>query len=210
MSKAAYNAACLCRLRPPAKTVLKDLAWFADNRGENCWPSVRTLTERTGLSRRAVQKILRELEQLGAIQAVGNRLGGRHRTTHYRLVWEWFEVQCKAQKGERDHTKRANGSAGKGERGSPEQNDYENEQKQEPSSIKGKEPQATLTSSSERNRHSERKCGEGPFQSLFLVNGSTQGKGRLRANSPTLRSGTQPETVQARRIDSPPCNERTT
>ena len=69
MSKAAYNVACLCRLRPPAKAVLKDLAWFADNQGENAWPSVRTLAERTGFSRRAVQKILRELEKLGAIQA---------------------------------------------------------------------------------------------------------------------------------------------
>ena len=120
MSKAAYNVARRCQLRPPAKAVLKELAWYANDEGENAWPSVRTLAERTGFSRRTVQKILRELEGLGAIQAVGNRLGGRHRTTRYRLVWEWVEARCKAQKGERDDRKRANGSARKGERGSPE------------------------------------------------------------------------------------------
>jgi hypothetical protein len=122
--------------------VLKELAWFADDDGANAWPSVKTLAERTGLSRRGIQKILRDLEQLGAIEAVGTRLGGRHRTTRYRLVLGWFEADLGAKKGEQGDSETANGSARKGEPGSPEQNEHEIEKKKNPISDKGKDRQA--------------------------------------------------------------------
>lgn len=151
MSKTIYNAACGCGTRHPTKAVLKELAWFADDDGKNTWPSVTTLAERTGLSRRAVQKLLRELEQTGAIDALGSRLGGRGRggrgrATQYRINLGWLEENAKTAnnrrpsvlregggknlKGERYDTERANGSAKKGERGSPEQNEHEYEKRQ--------------------------------------------------------------------------------
>jgi hypothetical protein len=128
LSKAAYQLACQVRLRPTAKAVLKELGWFADDKGERIWPSVRTLTERTGLGRRGVQKSLRELETEGAIEALGSRLGGRGRTTRYRMVLAWFEAASKETKGERLDTETANGSAEKGEHRAPEKDDQKTEQ----------------------------------------------------------------------------------
>ena len=59
MSKNVYNAAAACNLRHPPKAVLKELAWFADDDGQEIWPSVELLAARTGLSRRAIQQQLR-------------------------------------------------------------------------------------------------------------------------------------------------------
>lgn len=92
MSKSVYTAVCHCSLRPSAKSVLKELAWYADDDGGQIWPSVHTLASRTGLTRRGVQKILRELEHQGAIHALGCRLGGRHRTTEYRINLDWVSA----------------------------------------------------------------------------------------------------------------------
>jgi hypothetical protein len=152
MSKAVYNAACSCSTRHPAKAVLKELAWFADDDGKNIWPAVTTLAERTGLSRRAIQKLLRELEQKGAIDAAGSRLGGRSRggrgrATQYRINLGWLEENAKTAnrgrpsfsrdgggknaKGELHGNGRANGSAENSERDSPEQKEHEYEMKRE-------------------------------------------------------------------------------
>jgi DNA-binding transcriptional ArsR family regulator len=131
MSKAIYNAACGCGIRHPTKAVLKELAWFADDDGKNIWPSVTTLAERTGLSRRAVQKLLRDLEQTGAIDAEGSRLGGRvrggrGRATRYRINLGWLEENAKTAKkgrpsffGEEEKIKRANSTARKQRTGVP-------------------------------------------------------------------------------------------
>jgi hypothetical protein len=172
MSKEVYNTVSNCRQRVAVKAVLKELAWFANNDGENIWPSVSTLAHRTGLGRRGVQKILRELEQAGAIEAVGSRLGGRHRPTHYRLVLPWIEAHCdpgkdgpnytgransdsakgercspigdtcEQKKGERHDMERANPGAQKGERPSHEQKEHEYEQTKNKFSNERKEPQA--------------------------------------------------------------------
>ena len=158
MSRTAINAACKCQLRPAAKAVLKELAWFADDAGENIWPSVQTLADRTGLSRRAVQQLLRKLEEAGAIQALGSRLGGRHRTTRYRMDFGWLEASAKTvnsnrpfapqdsgenRNGEPQNNERANGSTENSESGSPEQKEHEYEQKKEPLSFKTERRQAT-------------------------------------------------------------------
>jgi hypothetical protein len=150
VSKITYNAVCLYRIRHPAKAVLKELAWFADDDGKNTWPAVTTVAERTGLSRRTVQKLLRELEQTGAIDAVGSRLGGRGRggrgrATQYRINLGWLEENAKtankgrpsflaedggkSEKGKLHGQKRANGNAENSERGSPEQKEHEYEKK---------------------------------------------------------------------------------
>lgn len=46
----------------PERLVLLCLADHAHADGRGAWPAVRTIAERTSLSRRAVQKILRRLE----------------------------------------------------------------------------------------------------------------------------------------------------
>lgn len=158
MSKIAFNAACGCNLRHSTKAVLKEMAWFADDVGENIWPSVQTLANRTGLSRKGVQKLLRELEQVGAIQALGSRLGGRGRTTRYRIDFRWLQASAKTangirpfvpqvasknRNGEPQNNERANGSAEKSEPRSPEQKEHEYEQKKEPISFKAERRQAT-------------------------------------------------------------------
>lgn len=157
MSKTAYNSACGCNLRHPKKAVLKELAWFANDEGENIWPSVRTLAQRTGLTRRAVQKLLRELEEAGTIHAVGSRLGGRSKTTHYRMDLGWLEANAQTanrirpfvpqhagenRNGEPQSNERANCSAENSEPRSPEHKEHEYEQKKEPSSIKTERRQA--------------------------------------------------------------------
>ncbi len=54
------------RIKPSPRSVLRELADFADEAGE-CWPSVETLSNCTSLSERAVQEALRALEQQGLI-----------------------------------------------------------------------------------------------------------------------------------------------
>ena len=72
-----------CPLRPAVKAVLLQLAWFADYSGKNAFPSVSTIAQRTGLKRRTIQKVLRELEGQKIIYALGSRLGGRRHSTRY-------------------------------------------------------------------------------------------------------------------------------
>lgn len=157
MSKTPYNAACGCNLRHPAKAVLKELAWFADDEGQNIWPSVQTLADRTGLTRRAVQKLLRQLEEAGAIQAIGSRLGGRRKTTRYRMDLDWLRAKAETanrlrpfvlqnvganRNDEPRNNERANGSAENSESRSPKQNEHEYEQNSKTLSEKRKEPQS--------------------------------------------------------------------
>jgi len=142
VSKTVFNAACVCNLRHPAKAVLKEMAWFADDAGQNIWPSVTTLADRTGLSRRAIQKLLRNLEETGAIRGLGSRLGGRRRTTRYWIDLSWLKrnseranplrpfrlhKDAKIENGEHDNAERANGKPQNSERRSPDQNEQENE-----------------------------------------------------------------------------------
>ncbi len=158
MSTIAYNLACRCNLRPPTKAVLKEMGWFADDAGENIWPSVQTLAERTGLTRRAVQELLRELEKAGAIQALGSRLGGRHRTTHYRMDFGWLKENaqtanrvrpfppqdtCENRNSEPRDDERANGNTENSEPSSPEHKEHEYEQGKKPLSLKTERRSAT-------------------------------------------------------------------
>jgi hypothetical protein len=71
------------RARGAAKLVLLALANYA-NRDGGCYPSVAALVGKTGLSRRAVQDGLRQLEALGEI--VTARGGGRRRPSEYRIT----------------------------------------------------------------------------------------------------------------------------
>jgi Helix-turn-helix domain len=136
VSKEFYNLVADCQLPRTAKAIAKELAWFADPEGKNTYPSVDTLANRTGFTRRAIQKNLRKLQAMNVIHPEGSGKGGYKLSTHY-----WFDVRtlaslkrangvhglrlCTSEKGERHDIKRANGETEKGERGTPEQNEQE-------------------------------------------------------------------------------------
>ena len=54
--------------RPNDKLVLLSLASHADDKKRQAWPSVDTMEFQTGLSRRSVQRSLRNLERLGILR----------------------------------------------------------------------------------------------------------------------------------------------
>jgi len=155
VSKHVFNTAAECNLRPALKTVLKEMAWFGDDYGESIWPSVKLLATRTGFSARGIQKQLRELERIGAISARSSRLGGRGKTTRYRIELEWLRKNTilgtenavrplqsdqrvsSAEKGEPESVKRANGEPQNSEPHSPEQEEHKNEKYSRPMSRKG-------------------------------------------------------------------------
>lgn len=83
MSNLVLNEAWKLALKSSPKLVLISLADQADDDGW-CFPSIQSLMNRTGLSERAVQMQLNELEGMGAII----RHRRRHATTVYRVTPE--------------------------------------------------------------------------------------------------------------------------
>ena len=65
-----YKLLCLC------------LADYADDSGANIYPRVKTMADRTTVSVRTAQRILRDLKQLGIISPVGKTARG---TIRYQL-----------------------------------------------------------------------------------------------------------------------------
>ncbi len=86
MSAPVFKAAQRVPLPPLCRAVLKQLAWYASDDGSNAYPAVSTICAETGISRRSVQRFLRELEQLGLIVAETPKTGGYDARTHYRIV----------------------------------------------------------------------------------------------------------------------------
>lgn len=73
--------------RPTARLVLLALAEAANrDEGHESWLAVDTIRQRTGLSERAVQTALRDLEASDEIGRVGAGRGGRSRSTRYRIL----------------------------------------------------------------------------------------------------------------------------
>ena len=228
MSKAAYNAASACCLRHPAKAVLKEMAWFANEEGGSIWPSVDTLADRTGLTRRSVQKILRRLENAGAIQAQGSRLGGRHGSTRYRIDLGWVERNTEranhvrpfginqqnthSKNGERHDAKRANAMTENSEPGSPEQKEHEYEKKDTFSTRTAKyqqlrtEPKSAPSYEHQRFLYEIRKGGKSKSMPSLMTADQLQARRELlRAQaeslmqSPHLGTDSQPDPTFRRR-----------
>lgn len=65
----------------PAKSALKSvllaIADNADEYGRNAWPSIETITEKTELSERTVQRCIARLQELGLLKVVPNAGGDR-------------------------------------------------------------------------------------------------------------------------------------
>jgi len=58
-------------LNPSQKLVLLSLSDNANEDTGACWPSVETVSRKTGLGRRTVQRVLRQLEELEYVETVG-------------------------------------------------------------------------------------------------------------------------------------------
>ena len=76
-------------LSAPEKHTAITLSLYMSERGDSAFPSVGTLAEDTGLSRRAVQAALKRLVELGWLLEVerGGVRGGRRRATEYRATF---------------------------------------------------------------------------------------------------------------------------
>src|SRR6266404_5167956 len=72
-------------LPPLEKLVLLALADHANSDGGSCYPGVDLLAQKTGLSRRTVQRILRKLETKGIAVPVAHQKGGSGLATEYQL-----------------------------------------------------------------------------------------------------------------------------
>lgn len=75
-------------LPPTSRLVLLCLATFGDADGTSIHPSIATISDRCGLSRRTISRELSSLEASGLIRATSHRLGGGRSVTHWRIAVE--------------------------------------------------------------------------------------------------------------------------
>ncbi|MGY1490736.1 helix-turn-helix domain-containing protein [Methylobacillus pratensis] len=67
------------------------IADHADDEGENIYPSVKTLAEKTRQSERTVQRYLRKMVEIGWLIPVWENTGGRGKTSEYRISPAWIK-----------------------------------------------------------------------------------------------------------------------
>lgn len=73
-------------LPPVAKLLLLKLADYGDDEGCNVFPSITTLADKTGISRRTVQRTLRVLEEQNLLEV--ETPATRYAPTRYRInIW---------------------------------------------------------------------------------------------------------------------------
>jgi hypothetical protein len=99
-ARVSKAAALDTRLSPAVVRVLLVLACYADDDGR-CFPSVATIADRIGLTRRMIQLHLRRLEKLGYVATIrrtrpaegsglrknGRRIGGGWTSNAYQLLF---------------------------------------------------------------------------------------------------------------------------
>jgi len=103
------------------KFVLLAMADYASDSGESIFPSVETLSRKTSLSERAVQKSIKSLLLKGFLVLVEEG-GGRSHTNLYRIEIGKFEEFKRVNEVQGVNVVRLKGERGslKGERGAPE------------------------------------------------------------------------------------------
>lgn len=97
--KLAYEQSLPC----PAKAVLVALAWFANDQGKSCYPTLRTLQRYVGLSRQSVIDQLRTLEvkKLITVFRQMNRNGNSYELTLGTVK----DVDCSEEKNGQRQTR---------------------------------------------------------------------------------------------------------
>lgn len=84
MSFQAMTWAVKAKLPTNEKFLLVMMANYADANGR-CWPSVQTLTDDTGMSRRSVQRAIKELVKRGFVKVETRTYRGRTISNVYVL-----------------------------------------------------------------------------------------------------------------------------
>lgn len=104
----------LIQLTRGQRQTLQSLARHAAHDGTNSYPSVETIMEETGLSRRGVQMSLRSLEEKNLIACKSGRHGGRYVSARYTLLvenWGEFEAHSEEEKKQRNECALATGNS---------------------------------------------------------------------------------------------------
>ena len=83
--------------------ILVAIAKFADNESKECWPSVQTLCETTGISRPTVISALERLTQAGLMQTVTSPNHGKGKATRRRLVFSEPSKRAKVRELRESH-----------------------------------------------------------------------------------------------------------
>ena len=96
-------AACLdaCKngsIRNGDIAILVEIAKFADNESKECWPSVQTLCETTGITRPTVISALERLAQARLLETVTPPNHGKGKATRRRLVFSDPSKRAKSRK----------------------------------------------------------------------------------------------------------------
>lgn len=102
MSFQAMAWAVKQRMSTNPKFVLLMLANYASSEKGDCFPSVDTLMEDTGLARSTIQKCLKDLVEKGYITAHERWDNGRQLSNSYRLVVGWGEGPSHGHRGPSD------------------------------------------------------------------------------------------------------------
>lgn len=97
-----FHAILQAELSTTQKMVLLALAKHADSKG-HCWPSQQTLMRLSSLSRRAVQKALDDLDEMGVIE-VRRRCDDSGRRTSNLYVIDFSNPKLKGDGAPRAHT----------------------------------------------------------------------------------------------------------
>lgn len=126
MSAAWANA----RVRQGSLLVLLALADYANDNGI-CWPSVPHLMEKSHISRRHVQRILRELERKGLIAK--ERIPGRYEPNIYKVLGGRGDKMTPLSENQGRHL-RHSGATSKTSRGDTQTAQSVTEPSREPSS----------------------------------------------------------------------------
>lgn len=88
MSGKVCGAVWDAELDRPDKLVLQALADHADHDGTKVFPSIGLIAWKTGYNERQVRRLIRSFEERGILAREDSGLGGRGKTTHYRIVFE--------------------------------------------------------------------------------------------------------------------------
>lgn len=76
-------------LSPRDKFILLSMADYARDDGNGIWPSVATLSKKTGYDTRTVQRATNDLEERGLLVKVGE---SKYQTNRWRINIEWLDV----------------------------------------------------------------------------------------------------------------------
>lgn len=93
-------------IKGSALLVYVALCRHADEKKQTCFPSLKLLSEETGLKRNTIVKVVKQLESLKLIKKIQG--GGSKHPNHYTLLKEQFKLDTVMEKGFNSDPKQVN------------------------------------------------------------------------------------------------------